>query len=209
MSINARATVSAEPRRRRRSPELAEREIVEAAEALLRERPFRELTVEEVMSRTSLSRPSFYVYFRDRHHLIVRVLDHIGGELFEMTDRWLAGGDDPRADARAAVEGVAAVYAKHGPVLLAIADAGSSDSEVESVYFAMVQRFVDATAEHIEQEIEAGRIEPLNARETARALVWMNERYLTESLGRTPQEPLDVVVETLWTIWVRTLYGPA
>jgi TetR/AcrR family transcriptional regulator, ethionamide resistance regulator len=207
MSINDRATLTAEPRRRRRSPQLAEREIVEAAEALLRERPFRELTVEEVMSRTSLSRPSFYVYFRDRHHLIVRVLDHIGGELFAMADRWLEGGEDPRTDARAAVEGVAAVYAEHGPVLLAIADAGSYDSEVESVYSAMLQRFVDATAEHIEQEIEAGRVEPLDARETARALVWMNERYLTESLGRSPQEPLDVVVETLWTIWVRTLYG--
>ena len=36
-------------RRRRRSAEEAEREIIEAAEALLRERPFRELTVDEVM----------------------------------------------------------------------------------------------------------------------------------------------------------------
>ena len=46
---------------------MAEAEIVGAAEALLRERSFRELTVDEVMRRTDLSRPSFYVYFRDRH----------------------------------------------------------------------------------------------------------------------------------------------
>ena len=56
------------PRRRRRSPEVAEREIIAAAHGLLRERPFRELTVDEVMRRTELSRPSFYVHFRDRHH---------------------------------------------------------------------------------------------------------------------------------------------
>jgi hypothetical protein len=37
----------------------------------------------------------------------------------------------------------------------------------------------------------------------------MNERYLTEMLGRTPPAPLDVVVQTLWTIWVRVLYEPA
>ena len=34
----------------------------------------------------------------------------------------------------------------------------------------------------------------------------MNERYLLETLGRIPQEPVDRVVETLWTIWVRALY---
>ena len=75
-------------RRRRRTPEVAEQEIIAAAEALLRERPFRELTVDEVMRRTELSRPSFYVYFRDRHHLVLRVVEHIGGELYTMADRW-------------------------------------------------------------------------------------------------------------------------
>ena len=84
-------------RRRRRTPEVAEQEIIAAAEALLRERPFRELTVDEVMRRTDLSRPSFYVYFRDRHHLVLRVVEHIGGELFTMSDRWYPGEGDGRA----------------------------------------------------------------------------------------------------------------
>jgi AcrR family transcriptional regulator len=196
-------------RRRRRSPEEAEREIVDAGEQCLRERPFRELTVDGVMARTTLSRPSFYVYFRDRRQLVLRVLERIGNELFEMADRWLEGERDPRGDARAALEGVAGVYAEHGPVLGAIADAACYDSDVEAIYRALVHRFVDATAERIEKEIASGIIAPLDARETARALVWMNERYLTDSLGRVPQDLLDTVVETLWTIWVRTLYGPA
>ena len=37
----------------------------------------------------------------------------------------------------------------------------------------------------------------------------MNERYLLETLGRLPQDPVDRVVETLWTIWVRALYQQA
>jgi AcrR family transcriptional regulator len=196
-------------KRRRRSPEEAEREIVDAGEACLRERPFRELTVDEVMARTTLSRPSFYVYFRDRQQLVLRVLERIGNELFVMADRWLEGTGDPRADARAAVEGVAAVYAEHGPVLGAIADAACYDSDVERIYRGLVHRFVDATAARIEKDVASGIIDPLDARETARALVWMNERYLTDSLGRVPQDPLDTVVEALWTIWVRALYGPA
>ena len=43
------------------------------------------------MRRTDLSRPSFYVYFRDRHHLVLRVVEHLGSELYEMSDRWLRG----------------------------------------------------------------------------------------------------------------------
>src|SRR5690349_7911177 len=42
-------------RRRRRSPAEAEREILDSAERFLRERPLRELTIDEVMSGTGLS----------------------------------------------------------------------------------------------------------------------------------------------------------
>src|SRR5262245_35226792 len=101
---------AAKPRRRRRTPEVAEREIVAAAQQFLRERPFRELTVDEVMRRTDLSRPSFYVYFRDRHQLLLRVVEDIGADLFRQSDLWFKGHDDPLKELRDALEGVAAVF---------------------------------------------------------------------------------------------------
>ena len=194
-------------RRRRRSPEVAEREIIAAAEALLRERPFRELTVDEVMRRTDLSRPSFYVYFRDRHHLVLRVVEHLGAELFAMSDRWLRGGGDGPERARAALDGIVEVYAEHGPVMRALADAAADDPGVEEAYNDIVQGFVDATARHIDEEIAAGRILPLDAGETAKALVWMMERYLNLSFGRRPRTSRDAVADALTTIWTRVLYG--
>jgi TetR/AcrR family transcriptional regulator, ethionamide resistance regulator len=194
-------------RRRRRTPQVAEGEIIAAAEALLRERPFRELTVDEVMRRTELSRPSFYVYFKDRHHLVLRVVEHLGSELFTMSDRWLRGtGEGPQL-AREALDGIVAVFAEHGPVLRALADAAADDPGVEEAYGNLVQTFVDATARHIEEEMRAGRILPLDPAETAKALVWMMERYLNLSLGREPATPRELVAETLATIWTRVLYG--
>ena len=50
---------------------------------------------------------------------------------------------------------------------------------------------------------------PLDAEETARALVWMMERYLNRSLGRQPATPRETVADTLTTIWTRVLYGAA
>ena len=193
-------------KRRRRTPEVAEREIVEAAASLLRERPFRELTVDEVMRRTDLSRPSFYVYFRDRHHLMLRVVEHLGNELRTMSQRWYTGSGDGPAQAREAMEGIVDVFAVHGPVLRALSDAAADDPEVERVYGGLVQSFVDATHKHIEAEIEAGRVAPLDAQETARALVWMMERYLNRSLGRVGGTSRDKVAETLTAIWTRVLY---
>jgi TetR/AcrR family transcriptional regulator, ethionamide resistance regulator len=194
-------------RRRRRTPEAAEREIVEAAEALLQERPFRELTVDDLMRRTGLSRPSFYVYFRDRHDLVLRVVEHIGEELFAMSERWYGGTGDGPELVREAIDGVVGVYAEHGPVLRALADAASDDQRVEAAYLTLLQRFVDATARHIEEEVAAGRMLPLDPVRTATALTWMMERYLQLELGRTPDGPVDRVANTLTTIWSRVLYG--
>ncbi len=206
MRAGGESEPSREPRRRR-APEVAEREIVAAAEALLRARPFRELTVDEVMRRTDLSRPSFYVYFRDRHHLVLRVVEQIRCELVAMSERWYRGGGDGPALVREASEGVVAVFAEHGRVLRALADAAADDPDVEAAYDALVQGFVTATARHIEREIAAGHMLPLDPAETAKALVWMMERYLSLSLGREETTDPELVTETLATIWGRVLYG--
>ena len=200
------AVASSRPRRRR-TPEESEREILAAAEEFLRERPLRELTIDEVMDRTGLSRPSFYVYFRDRHDLVARLAREISAELFAMAERWLKGTGDPIDDARAALGGVVAVYAEHGAVMRALADAASEDDEMEELYRSLTDRFIEATAKHIREELSAGRAEADDPDRTAAALVWMNERYLTEALAREPADDPAKVAEALLAIWTRTLYG--
>jgi AcrR family transcriptional regulator len=193
--------------RRRRPAEVAEREILTAAAAMLRERPFRELTVDELMRRTDLSRPSFYVYFRDRHELVLRVVEHVGRELWKISENWYTGAGDAPAVARRSIEHVVAVWAEHGPLLGALADAAADDPQVERVYTSLVEGFIGVTARHIDREVAAGRILPLDPVETATALVWMMERYLVRSLGRGGEDRRDTVAEVLGTIWVRVLYG--
>jgi hypothetical protein len=63
------------------------------------------------------------------------------------------------------------------------------------------------TSRHIEAEVAAGRILPLDAVPTATALTWMMERYLQLSLGRPPLVPEEQVASALTTIWSRVLYG--
>jgi TetR/AcrR family transcriptional regulator, ethionamide resistance regulator len=196
------------PRRRtRRSPEVSEREILDAAAALLADVPFRDLSVDELMRRTRMGRSSFYVYFRDRGDLALRLLARIEGEMFAVAERWLAGRGDPVADVREALEGVAAVYARHGRVLAAIAEAGHHDAAVEQAYrWGLVERFVRAVAARIRRDRAAGLTDVGDPDEVARALLLLNERYLTELLGGPDPAPTAAVVEVLQLVWVRTLY---
>ena len=202
-------------RRRRRRPEEAERAILAAARAFLSEHPFREMKVESVMARTGLSRPAFYAYFKDRYELVTRLLEGIGGLLFAVDRRWLAG--DPAVDReesaavlREALKGGAETFERYGSVLRAISDAASYDGRVEEVYrFGLIERLTVAVAARIARDVEAGVSPPdLVPEEAARALVFMTERYLIDAYGH-PQgrRSRDEIFRTLEKVWIGTLYG--
>lgn len=193
--------------RRRRRPEEAVKEILDAAERFLRTRPFRDLQVWSLMDQTGLTRSSFYHYFVDRHDLVMRLTERLARELSPMNEVWFSGGGDPITNLRAGYAGVGRFWARHGPVFRALADAATHDRDVEKAYRTFVERFVGMTAERIRTDIAAGLIAPLDAGETARALILMSERYLSEHLGRRSQSDWRPVVETLVTIWQRALYG--
>jgi TetR/AcrR family transcriptional regulator, ethionamide resistance regulator len=196
-------------RRRRRRRQDSEREILEAAGRLLRERPFRELTVDDLMAATSQSRTAFYRHFTDRQDLLVHLVSDLNEELWEMSAGWLRGNGDPLVEGRQSLERLADVYAIHGPLLRAIADAASHDADVEAVYRGLVQGFVDATAARIRRDAAAGRTSLAHPDHVAAALVWMTERHLATTFGRVGATDADrsAALETLLTIWMRTLYS--
>jgi len=196
-------------RRRRRTPEEAENEIVTAAESLLRERPFRDLTVDEVMRRTELSRPSFYVYFRDRHHLVLKVVERLQDTFIELANVWFQGGKDGPTEIRTSLEAIAVAYRRHGPVLRALSDAATDDPRVEEVYNGMVEAYRASVADSIEREQAAGNALPIDAREASKGIVLMVEKYFLETLGSgtAGEERERLAVDTVTVMVTRALYG--
>lgn len=193
-------------RRPKHDPKESEREILEAAEQFLNEHHFRELNVDEVMRRTGLKRPAFYVHFRDKHDLTLRLVENISKELFRITERWLAGTNPEEDFNRALVDSVQ-VYIEHGRLLRAFVEAASGDERVEKVYRKLIQDLITAAAQHIRADQKAGKIKKdLDVDETAKALVWLEERYLSEAFGRSSQVEPEVVIRVLKNIWISTLY---
>jgi AcrR family transcriptional regulator len=192
-------------KRRRRRPEEARREILDAAEALLEESPAVDVTVQAIMARTTLSRKSFYVYFRDRGDLFTNLLTPLRADADAALARWRIAFDNVEAG-REALRSAAILYQEHGPLLRALAHAATQDPELARVWHGAIDQIVGVAEEQIEAVNRAGRHPPLEVERTARALVTMNVHYLLDQLAGNPEADADAVVTTLATIWERTIY---
>jgi AcrR family transcriptional regulator len=205
LCMTTHPTVSKARRERRRA---SRQRILDACHALLEEKSWSEIRLDEVMERAELNRTTFYRHFDDREELLLALLEALGLEL-ELTARpWEDEPDDPRAGKRAALTALTDTFVRHGRVLGAISDAAGNEPTIGELYGELADRLVAGVEERIRADIDAGHTTLADPHEAARALVWLNERYLHATFGRRPfaAEP-EVAVATLYEIWTRTLYG--
>lgn len=190
--------------RRRTRPEVQEA-VRGALAELLRDRPFRDVTVDELARRAGLSRTAFYFYYPDKNAVLKEAISAAAADLYAEADRWWHGEGPPETLVREALEGIAAVYCANAEMLCAAVEATTYDAEFRAFYESLIRRFVEATAEHLQRELDAGRLRPLEPESIAEALVWMAERCNHAILlieGRAQSE----VVDSLTAIWVHALY---
>ncbi|MHB1444764.1 MAG: TetR/AcrR family transcriptional regulator [Acidimicrobiales bacterium] len=184
-----------------------EQVILDATEALLADRVFRDLTIEEVMAHAGLSRTTFYRYFPDLEAVLLRQLVSAHAELGQAADLWLNLDADPRGGLLPAATALAEVFRRHGRLLLALADASAGSPDIEEAWHTAIQSFIAPVQERIEGLCRQGLCHLDDPTQTAVALVWMNERYLLETFGRGQGVPIPVAAQTIASIWRRTLFG--
>lgn len=170
----------------------ARERIVAAAERLLRDHLYRELSVDQLMAEAQLSRTIFYRHFDGLAGVVLALLEDITGELAEILVT-----ESLEDVLRAAVD----AYARHGQFLRAVDQAAGHDVAIETAYDALIERFTATIAGLIEGAMAEGRIAPGNAHELARALNLMNIHYLLDTLGRDPGFDRQVAFETLIAVW--------
>jgi AcrR family transcriptional regulator len=126
--------------------------------------------------------------------------DAIVGELYRE-------GADLAAGGRAALLALAALYARHGRLLRALAEASSQDREAKRAWKEFLEPVIKGHAEKIREEIAQGRIAGVDPEPTARALIGMNLQYFFDQLVDNPRPDLEATADTLLKIWLRALYG--
>ncbi len=195
--------------RRRQHPDETRRQILDAAQSLLRESSFRELGVDALMARTGHTRTVFYRHFDDVPALILVLIQEIGGELVTIAEQWSQTMHVGPEEARTRLAGFVAFYVRHGPLIRAVVEASHHDATLQAAYAGMVDNFITTTTLAIEARVDAGELQPLDAPQMARALVWMLNSYLVDALGREGTTDPERVLDTVATIWTRTLFPGA
>lgn len=193
---------------RRQSPQETRRQILEAALEALRERSFRELSIDAVMSRTGHTRTVFYRHFDGIPGLMLALIQDVGAELVDVAEQWSQTDRVGPEEARARLRGFVDFYVRNGAAVQAVAEAAHHDAAVEAAYGALVEGFVAVTVRTIEARIASGALEPLDAEQVGRALVRMLNAYLLDTLGRGSTTDPERVLEAVSTVWSRTLFPP-
>jgi len=188
------------PARRRRTPQDARQEILDAARQLITERPLNEITVGAIMERTTLSRKSFYVYFRDRSELVIALVRPLRAQADAALANWAGAADAVRAG-RAALRAAADLYRQHGTILRALFWASAEDPDLAAARHDLTEPVID-TAARVIGPIAADP-DPQRLRATVRALVTMNVHSMLALPADATNADLDQLVDTLATIWER------
>lgn len=190
--------------RRREQREETRRQILGAAERFLRDRPYRELSVDVVMAETGLTRTAFYRHFDDVTELVLRLFSDVNDELVAVAERWAeSAGVGYPAPGREGLAGLVDFYVAHGPLARAIAEAAATDEQIELAYRASTDAFIELTAGVLERMVREGKLDVPDPRALARAMTLMNQAYLLAEFGHEPQGDPEVALATLENVWLR------
>jgi AcrR family transcriptional regulator len=184
--------------------------ILETAGALLAERPWATVSVDDLARGAGISRPSFYFYFASKDAVLLTLLDRVVAEADAAA---LAAFDSAPADHREAWRRAITAYYEtfraHRALTLAWAEARSTNAEVRTLWARVFERWVDLSTAAIEAERARGAAPvAVPARDLAVALTSMNERVLYAAFsGDGPAVAEADVVDVLLDVWLRAIYG--
>jgi len=180
--------------------------ILDSALELLWSRPFRDITISDLMSITGAGRSAFYQYFDDLYGLMEKLLLGLEEDIFEVAAPWFAGEGDTVVLLRESLSGLVRVCYEQGPLLRAVADASTTDERLESSWAGFLLQFDDAVTAHIEGQQAQGIIQAFDARPVAVALNRLDASLFIHAFGRHPRQNPELVFEAVTRIWTSTLY---
>jgi TetR/AcrR family transcriptional regulator, ethionamide resistance regulator len=181
-----------------------ERAILEATEQMLENQPFRDLTVEDVMSKAGLTRTAFYRYFPDLEAVVVRLMGQLVDELQVASSQWLSS-DDPSSELHDSLLQFSSVYRDHGRLMQAFYDAAGAGPDLKDLWGSTISALIAPVEAHTQFLIAAGRVDMEYSVETIRALAVLTDRYLLDVYWKYSDVPIERPAAVLEQIWLRTL----
>jgi AcrR family transcriptional regulator len=209
VTATSQPRVSRGRRSARPSGEDREQAILQTAARLLQDRPYADISVDDLAKGAGLSRPTFYFYFPSKEAVLLTLLD----PFIQRADAGFGSMDvvpaDPRQAIRAGINTFFDAFGSDPVIGKAGAEALTTSLEVRALWSQFMDKWIRQTAALIRAERERGAAPTtIPERDLATALNEMNERMMVAALA---DEQLAVarerLVDTLTHIWLTSIYA--
>ncbi|MBQ1091976.1 TetR/AcrR family transcriptional regulator [Streptomyces sp. B93] len=119
---------------------------------------YTELSVEQIAKAAGISRSTFYLYFRDKVDVLLRLSGSLKKESYEIAAAWKPTGTDGGVEGLARTyELIMRHYREHAALLAAINEVAAYDPTVREAWRADQDRFADNLVSVLKEEQRAGR----------------------------------------------------
>lgn len=184
--------------------------ILVTAEALLGERAFDDISIEDLAVGAGISRPTFYFYFASKDEVLLALLDRVITEVEQRVgDLPRDFESDPVGAWTRSIGMFVEVFVAHRGVATAAIAARARNAEVRALWSKSMQSWADFSTDVIRSEQARGAApEGIDAYDLAVGLNLMNERVITAALNQEmPAIAESRALDVLSTIWIRSIYG--
>ncbi|MBC7274433.1 MAG: TetR/AcrR family transcriptional regulator [Streptomyces sp.] len=190
-----------------------ERRILSVIEDCLRGGvTYTELSVEQIAKAAGISRSTFYLYFRDKVDVLLRLSGSLKRESYEIAAAWKPTGADGGVDGLARTyELILRHYREHAALLAAISEVAAYDPVVREAWRADQDRFTDNLVSVLKEEQRAGRTpEGIDPALAARLVVQGGSQVIAQQVsGGDGSDDAAVARELAHSYWYGLFRRPA
>ncbi|GIF73736.1 TetR/AcrR family transcriptional regulator [Asanoa siamensis] len=150
---------------------------------------FTELGVQRIAAEAGVARSTFYLYFRDKTELLLRLAATLGDLAYGMVGTWSPAAPDALDRLAATLLEVVRFYRDRRHVLAAVLEVAGYDRVINEFWEAQLGLFVARAEELLLAEQQAGRAPAdLHAATASRVMIWGGMRVIADQVANRPAE---------------------
>lgn len=170
---------------------------------------FGSLTVEQLAAEAGMARATFYLHFRDKGELVLRLMGQLTDEIIASAGVWFENAENAdRRDIERALHGIVGTFRRHRAIVAAINDTAPYDPAVAALYQQMMDRLCDQSRRAIATVKKQGKAHAQATPDVGTILTWAVDLYCARFIDRYPGAALDELVKSLAHICASAIFAP-
>ncbi|EHN12580.1 Transcriptional regulator TetR family [Patulibacter medicamentivorans] len=202
-SITRRPSVGRERR------DAVEEQVFAAVERLLNEgASYTELGVLRIAEEAGIARSTFYVHFRDKIDLLIRLAESASEVIFAEADRWVQSDEAGIIGLERTMALIVSQYREHAAALQALAEVAGYEPAADEYWRARIGGFAGALQVRLASEQGSGQVDAaIDAEAVAHAVAWAVERNITQHIRVDDGSGDERLAKSLAQVAWRVFYG--